>query len=72
MASQKKLLGRISGRKQVRVLLVTPGFTDIVDIIQAIYSHPKPEVKNHVKIGAVSCCVNPENMFMEEKYGNNV
>ncbi|KAK3750781.1 hypothetical protein QZH41_015326, partial [Actinostola sp. cb2023] len=69
VSSQKKLLVRMSaGRKRMRVILVTQGFTDIVEIVQAIYSHPKAEVKNHIKIGAITCCVDPENMFMEERY----
>ena len=43
-------------------------FTDIVDVVQAITNHPDPHVTQSVKIGAVTCCVDPRNMFMEHRY----
>ncbi|KAI0222909.1 hypothetical protein LSAT2_025837 [Lamellibrachia satsuma] len=54
--------------KKPRTLLVTPGFTDTLDVIQTISSHPDPEVAKHLRIGAVTVCVDETNTFMGEMY----
>lgn len=59
---------RGTSTKKPRTLLVTPGFTDTADVIQAIVSHPDPEVSKHLKIGAVTVCVDESNTFMGEMY----
>ncbi|XP_013383031.1 uncharacterized protein C20orf194-like [Lingula anatina] len=54
--------------KKLHILLVTPGFTDIVDVITAIGSSEDPDIQRHLKIGAVTACVDPMNMYMEDRY----
>ncbi|XP_032237249.2 dynein axonemal assembly factor 9 isoform X2 [Nematostella vectensis] len=69
LTSQRRLHARLSAsRRRLKVIVVTPGFTDIVDVVMAIANHPNAEVYSHVKIGAITCCVNPENVFMENRY----
>ncbi|KAL3863387.1 hypothetical protein ACJMK2_005144 [Sinanodonta woodiana] len=36
--------------RNTRVLYIPPGFSDIVDVIQAIVCHPDPDVRAHCKI----------------------
>ncbi|XP_070539878.1 dynein axonemal assembly factor 9-like [Ptychodera flava] len=57
-----------SSRKQQRVLVMTPGFTDILEVVQAISCHPDPDVARLLRIGAVTTCVNPINSFMTHRY----
>ena len=42
-------------------------FTDVIDVIQAITMHPDHEVAKSLKIGAVTCCIDPLNTFMENR-----
>ena len=42
-------------------------FTDVAEVIQAIRTHPDAEMSKCVKIGAVTCCVDPLNTFMEHR-----
>ena len=42
-------------------------FTDVIDVVQAIKTHPDAEVAKCLKIGAVTCCVDPLNSFMENR-----
>lgn len=42
-------------------------FTDVTDVVQAIRTHPDAEVAKCLKIGAVTCCVDPLNTFMENR-----
>ncbi|XP_071485404.1 dynein axonemal assembly factor 9-like [Diadema antillarum] len=55
------------GRKKMRVLIMTPGFTDTVSVVAAITNHPAPDVRDVLKIGAVTACVDPLNAFMEHR-----
>ncbi|KAI5108189.1 hypothetical protein C0J45_1783, partial [Silurus meridionalis] len=50
-----------------RVLLLTPGYTDVLDVVQAVICHPDPAVQNRVCVGAVTACVNPLTSFMEHR-----
>lgn len=64
-ATKKKgIRAAIGGRKKMRVLVVTPGYADTVQVIHAILSHPDPEVAQQIRIGAVTACVDPLNTFM--------
>ncbi|KAK3595301.1 hypothetical protein CHS0354_004450 [Potamilus streckersoni] len=54
--------------RNTRVLYIPPGFSDIVDVVQAIVCHPDPDVRAHCKIGSVAACIDPLNAFMEHKY----
>ncbi|XP_022802915.1 uncharacterized protein C20orf194-like isoform X2 [Stylophora pistillata] len=65
LSSQRRLHARLSASgRRLRVIVVTPGFTDIAEVIQAIRTHPDSEMSKCVKIGAVTCCVDPLNTFM--------
>ena len=46
-------------------------FTDVADVVQAIRTHPDPEVARCLRIGAVTCCIDPLNTFMENRCGYN-
>ncbi|XP_061194879.1 dynein axonemal assembly factor 9-like isoform X1 [Saccostrea echinata] len=50
-----------------RLLLVTPGFTDIIDVLCAILNHSNPDVQQHVRIGSVTVCIDPFISFMEHR-----
>nr|XP_011448539.2 uncharacterized protein C20orf194 isoform X2 [Crassostrea gigas] len=50
-----------------RLLLVTPGYTDIKDVISAILNHPNPDVQSHVRIGSVTVCIDPFISFIEHR-----
>ncbi|XP_077394303.1 dynein axonemal assembly factor 9 isoform X2 [Festucalex cinctus] len=62
-ASQKR---RTAGK--VRVLLLSPGYTDVVDLVQAVLQHPDPEVRAQFTIGAVTACVDPLASCMEHRF----
>ncbi|XP_026079874.1 uncharacterized protein C20orf194-like isoform X2 [Carassius auratus] len=50
-----------------RVVLLIPGYTDVLDVIQAITAHPDPQVHSQVTVGAVSACVNPLTSFIKHR-----
>uniref|UniRef100_A0A8C1B984 Dynein axonemal assembly factor 9 n=1 Tax=Cyprinus carpio carpio TaxID=630221 RepID=A0A8C1B984_CYPCA len=50
-----------------RVVLLIPGYTDVLDVIQAITAHPDPQVHSRVTVGAVSACVNPLTSFITHR-----
>ncbi|EDV20084.1 uncharacterized protein TRIADDRAFT_61461 [Trichoplax adhaerens] len=58
---------RLSTGRRIRLLLETSGFTDIVDVIQAILSHPDKTLTKNLRIGAVTACLDHQNCFMEGK-----
>uniref|UniRef100_A0A3Q0T459 Dynein axonemal assembly factor 9 n=1 Tax=Amphilophus citrinellus TaxID=61819 RepID=A0A3Q0T459_AMPCI len=49
------------------LLLLTPGYTDVLDVVQAVLFHPDPVVQACFTIGAVTACVNPLTSFMEHR-----
>ncbi|XP_041476963.1 uncharacterized protein C20orf194-like [Lytechinus variegatus] len=55
------------GRKKMRVLIMTPGFTDTVSVVSAILNHPNPDIRGSLKIGAVTTCIDPLQAFMEHR-----
>ncbi|XP_052007317.1 dynein axonemal assembly factor 9-like isoform X2 [Xyrauchen texanus] len=50
-----------------RVLLLIPGYTDVMDVIQAITAHPDPLVHSRITVGAISACVNPLMSFIKHR-----
>ncbi|XP_061600312.1 uncharacterized protein C20orf194 homolog isoform X1 [Cololabis saira] len=57
-----------SGTKSIpRLLILSPGYTDVVDVVQTVLFHPDPVVQACFVIGAVSACVNPLTAFMEHR-----
>uniref|UniRef100_UPI00398EE7D4 dynein axonemal assembly factor 9 isoform X2 n=1 Tax=Pristiophorus japonicus TaxID=55135 RepID=UPI00398EE7D4 len=57
----------VYSRKKMRLLIVTPGYTDVVDVVQAIQMHPDPEVQSAFVIGAVTACVDPQCSSMQHR-----
>lgn len=41
----------------------------MADVLQAIRTHPDAEVAKCLKIGAVTCCIDPLNTFIENRCG---
>ncbi|XP_078262629.1 dynein axonemal assembly factor 9 isoform X2 [Rhinoraja longicauda] len=57
----------VYSRRKVRLLIVTPGYTDVIDVVQAIQMHPDPEVQSAFVIGAVTTCIDPQCSTMEHR-----
>ncbi|XP_056914370.1 uncharacterized protein C20orf194 homolog isoform X1 [Takifugu flavidus] len=51
-----------------RLLVLPPGYTDVLDVVQALLSHPDPSVPACFTIGAVTACVEPLASFMEHRF----
>ncbi|KAM9842124.1 dynein axonemal assembly factor 9 [Aulostomus maculatus] len=51
-----------------RLLVLTPGYTDVLDVVQAVLFHPDPVVQACFTIGAVAACVDPLASFMEHRF----
>ncbi|XP_041827868.1 uncharacterized protein C20orf194 homolog [Melanotaenia boesemani] len=56
------------GRGKPRLLLLSPGYTDVLDVVQAVLFHPDPVVQACFTIGAVTACVNPLSSCMEHRF----
>ncbi|KAK7805957.1 hypothetical protein U0070_011712 [Myodes glareolus] len=55
-------------RKKTRLLVVLQGYTDVIDVVQALQTHPDPNVKSYFTIGAVTVCVEPLSCYMEHRF----
>uniref|UniRef100_UPI00358EF95A dynein axonemal assembly factor 9-like n=1 Tax=Myxine glutinosa TaxID=7769 RepID=UPI00358EF95A len=53
--------------KPPRLILLTPGLTDIVSVVNAVFKHPDLPVASHCVIGAITVCVNPKVVYMEHR-----
>ncbi|XP_056151860.1 uncharacterized protein C20orf194 homolog isoform X2 [Lampris incognitus] len=62
LESQRGLAGK------PRLLLLTPGYTDVLDVVQAVLFHPDPVVQACFSIGAVTACVDPFTSCMEHRF----
>ncbi|XP_062296369.1 uncharacterized protein C20orf194 homolog [Scomber scombrus] len=51
-----------------RLLVLSPGSTDVLDVVQAILFHPDPVVQACFTIGAVTACVDPLASCMEHRF----
>ncbi|XP_068194769.1 dynein axonemal assembly factor 9 [Antennarius striatus] len=51
-----------------RLLVLTPGYTDVLDVVQSVLSHPDPVVRAGFTIGAVTACVDPLASCMEHRF----
>uniref|UniRef100_A0A7N6B202 Uncharacterized protein n=1 Tax=Anabas testudineus TaxID=64144 RepID=A0A7N6B202_ANATE len=57
---QQYLASFLESQRSPRSLLVlTPGYTDVLDVVQAVLFHPNPVVQACFTIGAVTACVDP-------------
>ncbi|KFO98781.1 Uncharacterized protein C20orf194, partial [Calypte anna] len=54
-------------QKNKRLLVVLQGYTDVIDVVQALQTHPDPDVKSSFIIGAVNTCVEPLSCYMEHR-----
>ncbi|XP_067335248.1 uncharacterized protein C20orf194 homolog isoform X1 [Channa argus] len=53
---------------KARLLVLSPGYTDVLDVVQAVLFHPDPVVQAHFTIGAVTACVDPLTSYMEHRF----
>ncbi|XP_009946557.1 PREDICTED: uncharacterized protein C20orf194-like, partial [Leptosomus discolor] len=54
-------------KKKKRLLVVLQGYTDVIDVVQALQTHPDPDVRSTFIIGAVNTCVEPLSCYMEHR-----
>ncbi|CAH1782475.1 unnamed protein product [Owenia fusiformis] len=66
-AQKKRKPGSAATKRKMRALIVTPGFTDIVEVVRAVMTHPDKEVLMNLRIGAVTACVDPLNTYMQDR-----
>ncbi|XP_058989793.1 dynein axonemal assembly factor 9 isoform X1 [Mustela nigripes] len=55
-------------RKKTRLLVVLQGYTDVIDVVQALQTHPDSKVKSSFTIGAITVCVDPLSCYMEHRF----
>ncbi|XP_019501210.1 PREDICTED: uncharacterized protein C20orf194 homolog [Hipposideros armiger] len=55
-------------RKKARLLVVLQGYTDVIDVVQALQTHPDSNVKSSFTIGAITVCVEPLSCYMEHRF----
>uniref|UniRef100_A0A8D2Q9B8 Chromosome 20 open reading frame 194 n=1 Tax=Varanus komodoensis TaxID=61221 RepID=A0A8D2Q9B8_VARKO len=70
LESQRNRSARLSAfsRKKMRLLVVLQGYTDVIDVVQALQTHPDADVKASFVIGAITTCVEPLSCYMEHRY----
>ncbi|XP_074396524.1 dynein axonemal assembly factor 9 [Zonotrichia albicollis] len=56
-----------SSGKNNRLLVVLQGYTDVIDVVQALQTHPDPDVKSSFIIGTINTCVEPLSCYMEHR-----
>uniref|UniRef100_A0A8C0B1V6 Chromosome 20 open reading frame 194 n=1 Tax=Buteo japonicus TaxID=224669 RepID=A0A8C0B1V6_9AVES len=54
-------------KRNKRLLVVLQGYTDVIDVVQALQTHPDPDVKSSFIIGTVNTCVEPLSCYMEHR-----
>uniref|UniRef100_A0A673C454 Si:ch211-194c3.5 n=1 Tax=Sphaeramia orbicularis TaxID=375764 RepID=A0A673C454_9TELE len=55
-------------RGKPRLLVLSLGYTDVLDVVQAVLFHPDPVVQACFTIGAVTACVDPLSSCMEHRF----
>ncbi|KAB1262596.1 uncharacterized protein Cadr_000021389 [Camelus dromedarius] len=70
LEAQQNRSARLSAyiRKKTRLLVVLQGYTDVIDVIQALQTHPDSNVKSSFTIGAITVCVEPLSCYMEHRF----
>ncbi|XP_061898385.1 uncharacterized protein C20orf194 homolog isoform X2 [Entelurus aequoreus] len=51
-----------------RLLVLSPGYADVLDVVRALLFHPDPVVQACFTIGAVAACVDPLASCMEHRF----
>uniref|UniRef100_A0A8C5NWT3 Dynein axonemal assembly factor 9 n=1 Tax=Jaculus jaculus TaxID=51337 RepID=A0A8C5NWT3_JACJA len=54
--------------KKTRLLVVLQGYMDVIDVVQALQTHPDSNVKSSFTIGAITACVDPLSCYMEHRF----
>nr|XP_045011762.1 dynein axonemal assembly factor 9 isoform X1 [Jaculus jaculus] len=54
--------------KKTRLLVVVQGYMDVIDVVQALQTHPDSNVKSSFTIGAITACVDPLSCYMEHRF----
>ncbi|XP_008568848.1 PREDICTED: uncharacterized protein C20orf194 homolog [Galeopterus variegatus] len=54
--------------KKTRLLVVLQGYTDVIDVVQALQTHPDSNVKSSFAIGAITVCLEPLSCYMEHRF----
>lgn len=49
-------------------LFFSPSYTDVIDVVQALQTHPDSNVKSSFTIGAITVCVEPLSCYMDHRY----
>uniref|UniRef100_A0ABM5GKQ3 Dynein axonemal assembly factor 9 isoform X1 n=1 Tax=Pogona vitticeps TaxID=103695 RepID=A0ABM5GKQ3_9SAUR len=70
LESQHNRAARLTAykKKKMRLLLVLQGYTDVIDVVQALQTHPDADVKASFIIGAVTTCVEPLSCYMGHRF----
>ncbi|KAM5246114.1 dynein axonemal assembly factor 9 [Ctenodactylus gundi] len=55
-------------RKKTRLLVVLQGYTDVIDVVQTLQTHPDSKVRSSFIIGAITVCVEPLSCYMEHRF----
>ncbi|XP_069391597.1 dynein axonemal assembly factor 9 [Paralichthys olivaceus] len=51
-----------------RLLVLSPGYTDVLDVVQAVLFHPDPVIQACFSIGAVTASVDPSASCLEHRF----
>lgn len=62
--TQQKGRPQASSRKRRRLIIQTQGFVAIRDVVSAIEEHPDELLRSKLKIGSVTCCIDPNNLYL--------
>lgn len=54
--------------KELRLIIIVPGYAETMDVVRAILTHPNSQIREQIKIGAVTVCINPDNCFLENRF----
>ncbi|KAM8939582.1 dynein axonemal assembly factor 9 [Pelodytes ibericus] len=58
----------VYSRKKMRLLIALEGYSDVMDVLQALQTHTDPQVQSTFIIGSVTACVDPQSCFMEHRF----
>ena len=51
--------------RELKAVIVVPGFTPTARVLASITRHPKAEVRRRLRVATVIACVNPDNVFVD-------
>ena len=51
--------------RELKAVIVIPGFTPTSRVLASITRHPKAEVRRRLRVATVVACVNPDNVFVD-------